>query len=418
MPSDPVATVQGIDQTRLDLDQPLALHPLVYLVDGDEVTVGRRDIDSYGIFPPEGAEIVRKLAAGATPRQVADWFSEDYGEMIEIEEVIAGLAELEFLVQQGDQATTSAPVPFARLGAAMFSPAAWMVYVTIIVGALVAMAKQPDLIPNYHRVFFTDYYTVIQVALFISAIPMLLLHESFHALAGRRLGLRSRLRIDRRMYFIILETSLDGLVTVARRKRYLPILAGLLADAVGVSVCVLLAAASRSPDGSLPLIGRFLLAVAFGAVLRMVWQFFFYLRTDIYVLVSTVLGCVDLHSAAKQVMANRFNRVLGRTDRIVDESRFHPVDRRAARWYCWLIMLGYPVSIITLLTAGLPVLWKMTTDVLGRFTADDVSNAQLWDSILFSAGFVAQLLILAILIVRDRRRRKASAPLQSVISYS
>ncbi|GAA1622176.1 hypothetical protein [Actinoplanes couchii] len=32
-------------------DRPLALHPLVYLVEGDEVTIGRTDTDSYAIFP-------------------------------------------------------------------------------------------------------------------------------------------------------------------------------------------------------------------------------------------------------------------------------------------------------------------------------------------------------------------------------
>ncbi len=416
MSSDSVTAVQGVADASVNLDQPLALHPLVYLVDGDEVTVGRRDIDSYGIFPVEGAEIVRRLAAGNTPRQVAAWFSESYGEAIEIEEIIDGLAELELLIRPDDQASAPTTVPFARLGAAVFTPVAWVGYAAIVGGALVAMAKNTDLVPNYHRVFFTSYYSVIQLVLFFSAIPLLLFHESFHALAGRRLGLRSRLSVGRRLYFIVLETSLDGLVTVARRKRYLPILAGLLADVLSVSACVLLAAASRSADGSLPLIGRLLLAVAFTAVLRILWQFFFYLRTDIYVLISTVLGCVDLHSAAKQVLANHLHRVLGHTDKIIDEARIHPVDRRATRWYSWLIVIGYAVSTATVLSAGLPVLWKMTTGVLGRFGAENVSNAHLVDSILFSAAVVLQAMLLIALALRDRRRRKAEAPLHSVIS--
>lgn len=412
----PISSRDVAGQPDLDTDKPLRLHPLVYLADGDEVTIGRQDIDTYGIFPADGAELVRKLAAGDTPRQVADWFAQTYGEAVDIEEIISGLSELDFLVRPDEEASsTTQPVRFARLGAAVFSPIAWTVYAVIVVMALIVMVDHPDLLPSYHRVFFTSYYSVIPVALFFSAIPLLLLHESFHALAGRRLGLRSRLSIGRRLYFIVLETSLDGLVAVPRRKRYLPILAGLLADVLSVSVCVLLAEVSRSSDGSLPLVGRLLLAVAFAAVLRILWQFFFYLRTDIYVLISTVLGCVDLHSAAKQVVANRVYQALGQPHKVVDLSRLHPVDRRATRWYSWLVVIGYGVSLTTVLSAGLPVLWRMATGVLSRFRAADVPASQLLDSALFSAAVVLQVVALTVLAVRDRRQRRAVPEFRSVI---
>ena len=48
-----------------DLDQPLRLHPLTYLDEGDEVTVGRADINSFGLFPADGAALLRRLEEGS-----------------------------------------------------------------------------------------------------------------------------------------------------------------------------------------------------------------------------------------------------------------------------------------------------------------------------------------------------------------
>ncbi|WP_086666536.1 hypothetical protein [Lentzea kentuckyensis] len=399
--------------TEFDPDRPVPLHPLVFLEDGDEVTIGRADVDSYGIFPVEGAELVRRLVAGDTPRQAAGWFEQAYGEDVDIEDVVAGLGELDLIRRSGELATESAPVRFSRLGAALFSPVAWVVYAGLAGWALFVMVFNADLRPSYHNIFFSDYYMVIQAGLFVAAIPLLLMHESFHALAGRRLGVKSRLRIGRRLYFIVLETSLDGLVAVPRRKRYLPIVAGLLADLIGIAVCTIAADLTRHPDGSLSGVGRFLLAVAFAALLRVIWQFFFYLRTDIYVLVTTVLGCVDLHGAARQIVRNRFRRLFGRDE--TDESLLHPVDRQVARWYSWLVVAGYTASLTTFVLAGAPVAYRFATGVIGRITGDGVPAPLLLDSVVFGGVAIAQCAVLGWLMVRERVQTRRDRGLQHVI---
>lgn len=396
-----------------DLDTPLDLHPLVYLDEGDEVTIGSQDVDSYGIFPPDGAELVRRLADGSTPRAAARWFADRYGEDVEIGDIIAALAELD-LVRTGD-ASVVAPVRFRALATVVFSPAAWVVYGVLVFWALVVMVVRPDLTPHYQNIFFADYYTIIQVGLTVAAIPLVLLHESFHALAGRRLGLRSRLRIGRRLHFIVLETSLDGLVSVPRRKRYLPILAGMLADLVGVALFTVIADLTRAADGSLSPVGRFLLAVAFTSLLRVAWQFFFYLRTDLYVLISTALGCVDLHTSARRILGNRFRSLFGSRNKLVDESTLHPADRRAARWYSWLIVIGYSASLTMFVLAAAPALYRFVTGVLARLTGDAATTLHLLDSVVLGGIVLAQCALLCWLIVRDRRRDRRARRLHHVL---
>ncbi|WP_156755181.1 hypothetical protein [Actinokineospora pegani] len=399
------------------LDQPLAFHPLVYLEDGDEVTIGRPDTDSYAVFPADGAEVVRRLAAGEPPTSVGRWYEAEYGEVTDMDHIIGALEELGFTRAAEEPAAVAEPVRWQRLGAALFSPVAFAVYAGLLGWAVVAAARDPALLPDYRNLFFTDYFTVIEAVLILAAIPQLVLHEGFHALAGRRLGLRSRLRFGRRLYFLVVETSLDGLVAVPRRKRYLPILAGVLADVLVLAVLVLVADLTRDPGGGLSMSGRVCLAVAYATTLRLAWQLFLYLRTDLYVLISTVLGCVDLHQTAKRTLRNRFNRLLGREHRLIDDSEWHPVDRRVARWYSWLIVGGYTASITTFVVAVGPAAYQLFSGAIGRFFATgSVPARDLLDSVVFLVVTLGPLAVAGWLAVRDRRRRRDQVRPVHVIS--
>ncbi|MFB7468784.1 hypothetical protein ACFCZ1_35765 [Streptomyces sp. NPDC056224] len=389
-------------------DAPLALHPLVYLEDGGEVTIGRQDTDSYAIFPPDGAELVRRLQEGATPAQAADWYEAEYGERADVADVVEALHELGFVRAEDEEPAAAEPVRWQRLGRALFSPAAWVCYGAVTAWAGLRMLLEPDLVPTARDLLFSDYYAVINVVLLIVAVPLIAVHELFHALAGRRLGIHSRTRMSYRFYFLVVETSLDGLVAVERRKRYLPILAGMVADVVLISLLITVADA-MGPGGGAALVGRVCLAVAFAAVIRLLWQFFLYLRTDVYVLITTALGCVDLHTTSVRLLRNRFNRLLGRTRLLVDEDAWHPVDRRAARWYSWLILVGYTISLSTFLLGLGPVFLQMITASLDRFGAGHRADwVLLLDSSVFLLLTFAQVGLALWIAVRERLRGRRS----------
>ncbi|MGX7826025.1 hypothetical protein ACTG9Q_13115 [Actinokineospora sp. 24-640] len=399
------------------LDRPLAFHPLVYLEDGDEVTIGRPDTDSYAVFPADGAEVVRRLAAGESPNSVGRWYEAEYGESTDMDHIIGALEELGFTRAPDEQAAVAEPVRWQRLGAALFSPVAFAVYVGLFGWGVVAAVRDPALLPDYRNLFFTDYFTIIEAVLILAAIPQLVLHEGFHALAGRRLGLRSRLRFGRRLYFLVVETALDGLVAVPRRKRYLPILAGILADVLALAVLVLVADLTRDPGGGLSMTGRVCLAIAYATTLRLAWQLFLYLRTDLYVLISTVLGCVDLHQTAKRTLRNRVNRLLGRDHRLLDDTEWHPIDRRVARWYSWLIVGGYTASITTFVVAVGPAAYQLFSGAIGRFFATgSVPTRDLLDSVVFLVVTLGPLAAAGWLAVRERRRRRDRTQPVHVIS--
>jgi hypothetical protein len=251
---------------------------------------------------------------------------------------------------------------------------------------------------------------VLALTLFLGQFPLILLHESFHLLAGRRLGLRSSLRVGWRLYYLVFETVLDGLVAVPRRRRYLPMLAGMLLDLAIVALLTLIAAATIRPDGSLPLAGEVCLALAFMTVLRFAWQFYAYLRTDLYYVAVTALGCPDLQPAARRILTNRFRRLLHRP--LADESALHPRDRAVGRWYSWLMLAGYAFSLGTLVAVAPPT-WRILTITFGRFGQGGQSWGQVADSVTFLSLNLAQIIVVLTLVLRSRLQRRRAPRAQS-----
>ena len=382
---------------------PLRLHPLTYLEELGEVVVGRTDIDSFGVFPPDGAALLRQLEAGRTADDAARWYAGVYGEQVDMAEFVSLLDELRFLVRDGEEAAPGPP-RWERLSRRMFSPAAWVGYALVIGGAIAAMAVSPRLAPHPANVFFTHYMSVLELVLFLGQLPLMLVHEGFHVLAGRRLGLRSSVRLGRRFYYLVFETAMDGLVGVPRRARYLPMLAGMLADLLIIAILTLIAAATIDSGGGASLIGGICLALAFSTLLRFVWQFYFYLRTDIYYVVVTVLGCIDLQAAARRILANSFRRLARR--RPADESMLHPRDRAVGRWYAWLMAAGYVFSVCTLALAVLPVAERVLSVVFDRLRHGGQSWEGIADSVAFLVLNLAQIVIVLVLAVRSRHRSR------------
>jgi hypothetical protein len=239
----------------------------------------------------------------------------------------------------------------------------------------------------------------------VLTFPLVAVHELAHVLAGRRLGLRTRLRVSRRLYFVVFETVMNGLVAVPRAQRYLPMLAGLLADFVLAAAFTVTAWLVRGPIAEIGWLARLCLALALTTLLRAAWQLYFFLRTDLYYLVTTILGCVDLHTVARQYLHNALNRRLGRFHRLVAEDSWHPRDRQAVRWYAPLVVVGYTLAIGLLVVVMLPVAWTFLSQAFGRaFLGQSSSTAQVWDSAVLLLLNAAQLGAAGVLAVRERRR--------------
>lgn len=386
----------------------LHFHHLTFHEDRGEVVVGRTDIDSYGVFPPDGAALVRELQAGSAPARAAAWYAETYREAVDIEQFVATLRELRLVCDDDVESATSpvSEVRWQRLGRALFSAPAWALYAALLMATIAVCVADGRMLPTAGNVFFTDYLLVVELAVIGGQLVLTAIHEAFHVLAGRRLGIRSSVSLSRRFYFVVLETNLDGLAVVARAQRYLPILAGLLADLLAVCGLTVTAYLTRGSAGEITIVGGYCLALAFTTLPRMAWQLYLFMRTDVYVLISTLTGCNDLDGCARGVLANRLNTLLGRHDRLRDESAWHPTDRRVARWYAPLIVAGYAAMSVLGLLVLLPLTWRFLGGAIERVAGGAAATGRFWDSALLLTLTVSQLAIALALALRERRRQR------------
>jgi hypothetical protein len=393
--------------TLMTADPVLALHHLTFAPEGDDVVVGRRDIDSYGVFPPDGAALVRQLAAGRPVADAARWYEQTYGEPVDLDAFVDTLADLEFLRRPDEAVAASAPVRWQRLGRALFCPVALVLYAMVVAAAIGISVGDPSFAPRPAHVFFVESFVIVELTMVIGQLPLSGIHELAHLLAGRRLGLRSRIRLSNRFYFVVFETTLDGLVSVPRRQRFAPMLAGMGADLV--MMAALTVAAVALPDGSLA--GRVCLALAFSTLPRIVWQGYLFLQTDIYFLVATLLGCIDLHATSRQWIANRWHRIRRRPERIVDEAAWHPADRRAVRWYGPLMIAGYGAAAVMLVLVAAPLAWHLFGGALRTLLGDGTAGSgATWDAGVLLAVSAVHLALAYTLARRQRRAATTDLP--------
>jgi hypothetical protein len=393
----------------------LRLQPLTYVDEGDGVMVGRPDTGSYGVFPSEGADLLRSLEAGGTLESGAQRWHEQTGELLDTDDFIAILEDLGFLVPENEVRVDLSQVRWQRLGRVLFSPPVWVLYAALVAGGLATMILDPSLRPSYRDIFFTSQISLIPLVLALFQMPLMIIHEGYHALAARRLGLPSKLGVGRRFYYLVAETRLNSLYSVPRAKRYLVFMAGILIDAVGVGAFTMLSAVAHH-WGAPPWLSGLALALAFSGILRILWECLFYLETDVYFVINAASGCSDLHAAARHRLRAWLKAVLPRpagAAGAVAGEEWPDRDLAAARWYAPLMVIGYGVSAGLLVWVGAPTAWRFWIIVFHRFDGSQpLTVASAIDTIVFILLAAGQLGLLAYVTIRDLRLRRARTSLQ------
>jgi hypothetical protein len=388
----------------------LQFHRLSFVPEGPDVVVGRPETGSYVVLPADGAALLRRLVDGMPADRAADWYRTTFAEPVDLDDFLRTLREVGFVRPVGaPPEPESEPVGPSdrarRLGRAAFSGPARAGYLLLIAACAALLVRHPALRPDPAMIWFTDSLVAVQVFVLLAQTPLGFLHEGYHVLALRRLGLAGGLGISNRLTYVVFETVSNGLLSVPRRRRYLPLLAGILLDLVVFSVLDVTAWFTRDADGSFSLLGRMCLCVSFTVLTRVAWQFQLHLQTDLYHVLATALNCQDLHAASTAVLGNRIRRATGRTNRLVDEEQWTERDLRVGAWYGWFVAAGYLVTLGLGVLVTVPVVVGYARRGAAGLAAGPLT-APFWDS-LVSLSLIVVNMVLPALLARRKRRRDA-----------
>jgi len=394
----------------------LTLRDLRITAEGDEFLVGDPVRGEFVAVPAEAISVISSLRDGNTLRETADLVLAQTGERIDVADFAATLIELGF-VARADGVPVGAGGPDGRglgdggrLGAAaariarpFYSAPALGGYGLLFLGCLVTLTAVPFMRPHVTQMFFLP-NPVLSVCLLTAAgMPLAMTHELAHWLGARVRGAGARISVSRRYYMMVLQTDLSALWGLPRRQRFAPLLAGMAWDTVRLSVLIMLRLAAHAGwwDPG-PLGSRLIAAFIVTHILAISWQFFVFLRTDVYAVLAVGLGCLNLTRISRLAMARRYRR-LTPTERSELGAASHR-DLAAARWYGWIQLAGLALVAYYFVAFFAPLIvsiarWIVTG--LGRYPP---ATFGFWEVLVSGCVALVPPATALLTYVRDHRR--------------
>lgn len=191
--------------------------------------------------------------------------------------------------------------------------------------------------------YFGYKYTFIFKNTFLSIIFYLILswisvlfHEMTHYFSASGYGVHSKISLGTRLQFLVAQTSMDNPYKTTTNNRIHIYMIGIITDALTSFICIVLIYFVNN----LLLINflRCILYIKFGAIL---WQFLFYMKTDVYYAITCKIGETNL-------MMDSINYIKNKNEK--------NKKNKILKYYSIFLILGRTISIIFFIVFTLPLI--------------------------------------------------------------
>jgi putative peptide zinc metalloprotease protein len=402
----------------------VAVRPIEHRVEGDSVIIGDLDRQQFLTIPTSGLDILTQLAAGKTVAETVHAYEQTHFETPDIEDFLDALADAGFVAPIDGETTRTelAPPTPANAGIASTTarravsmPTVGLLLVAALAG-LSMLAYDPGVLPHPSVLVFHDHVAALTAALFAINLVAVMLHEAGHLLAARASGVPARLRLGHRLWILVVETEMTGMWLAPKRARYLAFLAGPLIDAASAALVIgVLLADRRGAVDLSPTLHQFMSAILLTYLLRLLWQCFVFVRTDLYYVLATALGCKRLLADTEDLLRNHL-AMLRNVARPVDQSAIPAGEMRAVRVFAGIWLGGRVLALASLVLITLPVLTAYG-EQLARAAVDGDSGLGPIDVVALAVLGICLpltgLVVWLVSLVRGRTQRRNDAVARS-----
>ncbi|MDA0634193.1 hypothetical protein OUY22_12270 [Nonomuraea sp. MCN248] len=347
---------------------------LTVVADGpDDYVIGNGE--TFVHVPAVAAAVVAALDGTRTVAQARERVRAERGVDVDVAAFVGGLEGAGLLRRAG-----RAPNVWDRIRprhvAWFFSRPADVALLLLTGCALAAAVAEPRVRPDVTALVWTGSLT-FTLAFAAGSWILVFLHELGHIAAARSLGVRAELSLGTRLQFLVVQTRMTGVWGVPRRARYRAYLAGMRVDwtLICLSACVLYATEAA--------LARLVMVICLAQV---VWQFLFFMRTDVYYVFANAGGNKNLMADAQAYLRGRGGGA-----------------RWSVRVYAWFLVVGRVLGLAFFAFYTVPI----TVAVCGRAAAE-LAAGSWWEPMttlaVISVGWVLYLVILARRSLRWIRR--------------
>lgn len=280
--------------------------PLSIQKDGDTYLVGNAEIGDFYQFPESAVTILDMVKSGRTLSEITSHISAD--EDIDVADFIEQLISIGFIypMEQSDLFWKNLKNNSdnkrilninPRIAGTIFSPITLIIYVITVGYALYSAYYQPSLRVNWQAFYTDEYRSGLLVAVILLSLIDVVVHELSHMIAAAKYGVRSKYGLGNRLWTIVAETDLTGIMSLPKRLRYFPLLAGMMADILLISLITLLIGYILNFYQGFGI--QILQALILQILSSLVWQFNVFVKTDIYFVLCTYFNYPDLDKDAR-----------------------------------------------------------------------------------------------------------------------
>jgi len=316
-------------------------------------------------LPVEGVKAMQALQSGQTLAETAELLLQEYGEAIDLADLVQTLAELG-MVARIDTIQFALPERVGQRWLERISPdlVGWIysrvslvIFMALLITGPLLLVLVPALRPRAQDLLWASSYTLDLLMLLILGPLLLLKHELGHLLAARAKGLPAELTFGHRLFYLVSVSRIGEIWKCSRRERVLIYCAGMLNDGVTASCCLLLLFAASIHilllSSSLLSLLRF---IVLSEYLGIAWQFQVFMKTDVYHLLADLTGRHDLPEQAATFLRSWWRAVWPiRLRRVSGQDIASPVDPLLPG-YTALSIIGISASCIWLFFYALPAM--------------------------------------------------------------
>lgn len=388
-------------------DETYFVIPLSIQADGENYLIGNAELEDYYQIPAQGHAVLGMLQQGDSPATIKARLVQDSklakeagdsGDMVDVDDFVAMLREIGFLYPMADAGLHRERVDAVpadrrilfkvdpRIARAIFSPITLLFYVGVVGYAFVLAVMDPALRINPHAFFIERNLAATLVLLLLLSSAAVMLHELGHMLAAARHGISSKLGIGNRLWNIVAEADLSGVLALPKRQRYLPLMAGMMIDLLVIALLILTIDALRRTDMmggetgfTVPLLHALILQI----VVTITWQFNFFLKTDLYYVISNYWSYPDLDADARIYLRDRIHRFSnGRIGARAESPSY--TSTRVLNAFSILWVVGRILALGVLVLVVIPTIYLYVAKTYRAFKDPAVSSGTVYDLGIFT----------------------------------
>lgn len=262
------------------------------------------------------------------------------------------------------------------IGKLFFNHFTYLLYGAVFIINIILFLLHPSLFPRHDDIFVFDIMVINVIFWMVLTFLFVLIHELGHVLAMRAHNLPTKLEIGHRMFFVVLLTDMSSVWKLTPKDRNVLFLAGLCFDSVLLFISLIVQL--MFPNGHWFIIGLMNLVV-FDAVLRVIYQCCFYMKTDLYFVFENITGCYNLMEMAKQTISKKFSFFKSKSSEEVVFSE----EIKTVFLYSIFYFLGVIITIVLYIIYFIPGIIYAGKQLLPGF-AQPPTSLQFWDALIFS----------------------------------